>query len=76
MDRGYVDFERLYVFMLSAAFFVVRSKSNVLLQRRYSHSVDRTTVVRSDHTVIAQTYKGPLAGGTVLQVDQAAPANY
>src|SRR5216684_1249957 len=52
MDRGYVDFERLYVFTLSAAFFVVRTKSNVLLQRRYSHSVDGTTGVRSDHTVI------------------------
>src|SRR5437867_3471417 len=51
MDRGYVDFEGLYVFTLSAAFFV-RTKSNVLLQRRYSHSVDRTTGVRSDHTVI------------------------
>jgi hypothetical protein len=52
MDRGYVDFERLYIFTLSAAFFVVRTKSNVLLQRRYSHAVDRTTGVRSDHTVI------------------------
>jgi hypothetical protein len=52
MDRGYVDFERLYVFTLSAAFFVVRTKSNVILQRRYSHPVDRTTGVRSDHTVI------------------------
>ena len=52
MDRGYVDFERLYVFTLSAAFFVVRSKSNVIFQRRYSHPVDRTTGVRSDHTVI------------------------
>jgi hypothetical protein len=52
MDRGYVDFERLYVFTLSAAFFVVRSKSNVILQRRYSHPVDRSTGVRSDHTVI------------------------
>src|SRR5438105_13434645 len=39
MDRGYVDFERLYIFTLSAAFFVVRTKSNVLLQRRYSHPV-------------------------------------
>src|SRR5215471_9060898 len=28
MDRGYVDFERLYIFTLSAAFFVVRTKSN------------------------------------------------
>jgi hypothetical protein len=52
MDRGYVDFKRLYIFTLSAAFFVVRTKSNVILQRRYSHPVDRTTGVRSDHTVI------------------------
>jgi hypothetical protein len=52
MDRGYVDFERLHVFTLSAAFFVVRTKSNVLIQRRYSHPVDKTTGVRSDHTVI------------------------
>src|SRR2546422_1445444 len=46
MDRGYVDFERLYVFTLSAAFFVVRTKSNVLLQRRYSHPVDKRIGVR------------------------------
>jgi len=52
MDRGYLDFERLYFFTLSAAFFVVRTKSNVILQRRYSHPVDKTTGVRSDHTVI------------------------
>ena len=52
MDRGYVDFERLFVFTLSAAFFVVRTKSNVLLQRQYSHPVDKTTGVRSDHIVI------------------------
>jgi hypothetical protein len=32
MDRGYVDFERLFVFTLSSAFFVVRTKENVLLQ--------------------------------------------
>src|SRR6266567_3040767 len=52
IDRGYLDFERLYVFTLSAAFFVVRTKSNILLQRRYSHPVDKTTGVRSDHTVV------------------------
>jgi IS4 transposase len=40
------------VFTLSAAFFVVRTKSNVLLQRRYSHAVDKSTGVRSDQTVI------------------------
>ena len=52
MDRGYVDFERLYRFTLNSAFFVVRTKSNVLLQRRYSRAVDKTTGLRSDHTVI------------------------
>jgi len=52
MDRGYVDFGRLYVFTLSAAFFVTRTKKNVLLQRRYSHEVDKSTGVHSDHTVI------------------------
>ena len=37
---------------LSAAFFVVRTKSNVILQRRYSHGIDKSSGVRSDHTVI------------------------
>ena len=55
MDRGYIDFERLYVFTLSAAFFVVRTKENVLLQRRYSQPVDKSTGVRSDHTVVLTT---------------------
>jgi hypothetical protein len=56
MDRGYIDFERLYVFTLSSAFFVVRTKSNVVLQRRYSHPVDKSTGVRSDHTVILTAF--------------------
>ena len=56
MDRAYIDFERLYVFTLSAAFFVVRTKSNVLLERRYSHAVDKSTGVRSDQTVILSSY--------------------
>jgi len=55
MDRGYVDFERLYAFALASAFFVVRTKRNVLLQRRYSHPVDKSTGVRSDQTVILAT---------------------
>src|SRR5208282_5197445 len=52
MDRGYIDFERLYVFTLCSAFFVVRTKENILLERRYSHPVDKSTGVRSDQTVI------------------------
>src|ERR1700676_1662816 len=75
MDRGYVDFERLYVFTLSAAFFVVRTKSNVLLQRRYSHPVDKATGVRSDHTVIltaigsANAYPDPLRRVSYLDIE-------
>jgi len=57
MDRGYIDFERLFVLTLSAAFFVVRTKSNVLLQRRYSHPVDKSTGVRSDQTVILSSFE-------------------
>ena len=66
MDRAYVDFERLFVFTLCSSFFVVRTKKNILLQRRYSHPVDRSTGVRSDQTVIlgaiesAQAYPDPL----------------
>jgi hypothetical protein len=52
MDRGYIDFERLFVFPLCSAFFVVRAKGNLLLQRRYSRPVDKTTGLRSDHTVV------------------------
>jgi len=52
MDRGYIDFERLYRFTLESAFFVVRAKTNVLLRRRYSHPVDPATGVRSDQTVV------------------------
>ena len=66
MDRGYIDFQRLYRFTLSSAFFVVRTKANVLLQRRYSRPVDKTTGLRSDHTVVltsrssATAYPHPL----------------
>jgi IS4 transposase len=52
VDRGYIDFKRLYFFTLSSAFFVVRTKDNILLQRRYSHPVDTTVGLRSDQTVI------------------------
>jgi Transposase DDE domain/Domain of unknown function (DUF4372) len=75
MDRGYVDFQRLYIFTLSAAFFVVRTKSNVLLQRRYSRPVDKATGVRSDHTVIltaidsAKAYPETLRRVSYLDVD-------
>jgi hypothetical protein len=61
MDRGYLDFQRLFVFTLSSAFFVVRTKSNVLIQRRYSHPVDKSTGVRSDQTVILTSFESASA---------------
>jgi hypothetical protein len=61
MDRGYLDFERLYELTLSSAFFVTRAKSNVVLQRRYSQPVDKTTGVRSDQTVILTAFDSATA---------------
>jgi hypothetical protein len=61
MDRGYIDFQRLFVFTLSSAFFVVRTRSNVLIQRRYSHPVDKSTGVRSDQTVILTSFESASA---------------
>ena len=61
MDRAYIDFQRLFVFTLSSAFFVVRTKSNVLLQRRYSHPVDKSTGVLSDQTVILSSLESATA---------------
>ena len=52
MDRGYLDFERLYALHRCGAFFVTRTKAGVLLRRRYSRAVDKTTGLRSDHTVM------------------------
>jgi hypothetical protein len=51
MDRGYVDFERLYRFTLSASFFVTRTKAGIQLSRLESRPVDRTTGLRTDHIV-------------------------
>jgi hypothetical protein len=51
MDRGYLDFERLYLFNRVPAFFVIRAKDNFKYQRIYSHPVDKTTGLRSDQTV-------------------------
>ncbi|MBI3682770.1 MAG: IS4 family transposase [Acidobacteria bacterium] len=52
MDRGYLDFERLHALHRCGAFFVTRTKAGVLLRRRSSRAVDKTTGLRSDHTVM------------------------
>lgn len=57
MDRAYVDFRRLYRFVLAGAFFVTRTKVGVQLNRLESHAVDRTTGLRSDHIVWLRNLK-------------------
>ncbi|MHB1174498.1 MAG: IS4 family transposase [Sulfuriferula sp.] len=51
MDRGYLDFARLYVLHQAQAFFVTRAKSNTRLKRIYSAPVDRSTGIICDQTV-------------------------
>jgi hypothetical protein len=52
MDRGYVDFERLYRFTQTGAFFVTRGKRNLDCTRRARREVDTTTGLRSDQTIV------------------------
>ena len=117
VDRGYVDFARLYVLHQAGAFFVTRAKSNIDAHRVYSAPTDRSTGIICDQTIsldgfytrqdypellrrirfkdpesgktlvfitnnfslpaatICALYKKPLAGGTLLQVDQAASSD-
>ncbi len=51
MDRGYLDFARLYQLNQSSAFFVIRAKSNLKFRRIYSHPVDKSTGLRCDQTI-------------------------
>jgi hypothetical protein len=55
IDRGYVDFQRLYGFVLAGAFFVTRTKAGVRFNRLKSLPVDKSTGVRSDHVVWLST---------------------
>jgi hypothetical protein len=52
MDRGFLDFDRLFRFHEAGSFFVTRGKSNLRAQRRYSHPVDRTTGLICDQTIV------------------------
>ncbi len=52
MDRGYVDFRRLYVLHTTGAFFVVRGRANFQYRRRYSHPADKMAGIVCDQTVV------------------------
>lgn len=56
MDRGYIDFERLARFNEAGSFFVIRAKSNLQAQRRYSHAVDKSTGLICDQTVVLTVF--------------------
>lgn len=66
LDRGYVDFARLYAFTQACAFFITRAKKNLQFYRRSSRPVERVTGVRCDQTILltgvrtAQRYPDPL----------------
>jgi hypothetical protein len=56
MDRGYVDYRRLYHIHQSKAFFVTRAKDNMNYRRLYSAKVDRTKGVICDQTILLNNY--------------------
>ena len=66
MDRGYLDFERLYRFETGKAFFVIRAKKNTVVTTRERRPVDKSTGLRSDATIsldgvnAPQRYPAPL----------------
>ena len=55
-DRGYTDFTRLHALSQAGGFFVIRAKTALQAHRIYSHPVDRSTGLRSDHTIRLRTY--------------------
>ena len=52
MDRGYLDFQRLYLLNQCMAFFIIRSKRNTKFRRLYSHEIDKSTGLRCDQTIV------------------------
>jgi len=51
MDRGYLDFERLFILHQAGAYFIIRAKDNLKFNRIYSHKVDKSSGLRCDQTV-------------------------
>jgi len=56
VDRGYLDFIRLYVIQQSSAFFVTRTKNNFRFRRLYSRPVDKSTGVQSDQIIVLEGF--------------------
>ena len=56
MDRGYLDFQRLYQLHQERSFFITRAKSNFRFRRRYSHEVDKSSNVQCDQAIVLTTH--------------------
>jgi transposase len=56
IDRGYTDFERLHTFTMNMSFFVIPAKSNLQYRTCAYRHVDKTTGLRSDHTILLEGY--------------------
>jgi hypothetical protein len=56
VDRGYLDFDRLYAVHQASAFFVTRAKSNFRFRRLYSRPVDKSTGVQADQIVLLEGF--------------------
>lgn len=75
MDRGYVDFLRLYRFMQAGAFFITRSKKNLDYTRREARPIDKASGLRSDQTIVlagpksSRLYPAPLRRITYFDAD-------
>ena len=56
MDRGYLDFARLYAIHQTSGFFVIRAKRNFNFRRLYSHAIDKSTGIQCDQTIVPQNF--------------------
>jgi len=56
IDRGYLDFDRLYAIHQASAFYVIRAKSNFRFKRLYSRPVDKSSGVQSDQIIVLEGF--------------------
>ena len=56
MDRGYLDFARLYKIHQTPAFFITRAKRNFSFQRLYSHPIEKITGLQCDQTIVLEGF--------------------
>jgi hypothetical protein len=56
IDRGYLDFDRLYTIHQASAFYVIRAKNNFRFKRLYSRPVDKSSGVQSDQIIVLEGF--------------------